>query len=172
MFLFFFFFSGLSTFFTFLVNFPFPAAFVLFLCLLLSFFLSVLNLLLHSFLLSPALNPVGKPELDLGLVELLGLGNQVCEARVLPSGVSLRYSYSGFLALTRLFLLFFFFSGLSTFFTFLVNFPFLAAFVLFLCLLLSFFLSVLNLLLHSFLLSPFLQSPADSLTSLCRRRSF
>ena len=30
------------------------------------------------------LNPVGKPELDLGLVELLGLGNQVCEARVLP----------------------------------------------------------------------------------------
>merc|ERR1712083_1229012 len=71
-----------------------------------------------------------------------------------------------------MFLFFFFFSGLSTFFTFLVNFPFLAAFVLFLCLLLSFFLSVLNLLLHSFLLSPFLQSPSDSLTSLCRRRSF
>merc|ERR1712083_361022 len=71
-----------------------------------------------------------------------------------------------------MFLFFFFFSGLSTFFTFLVNFPFLAAFVLFLCLLLSFFLSVLNLLLHSFLLSPFLQSPAASLTSLCRRRFF
>merc|ERR1712062_478041 len=66
---------------------------------------------------------------------------------------------------------FFFFSGFSAFFIFLVNFPLLAAFVLFLCLLLSFFLSVLNLLLHSFLLSPFLQS-ADSLTSLCRRRSF
>merc|ERR1711934_245494 len=65
----------------------------------------VVLLVLHQ--LSPALNPVGKPELDLGLVELLGLGNQVCEARVLPSGVSLRYSYSGFLALTRLFLLFF-----------------------------------------------------------------
>merc|ERR1711934_956975 len=68
----------------------------------------------------------------------------------------------------------FFFFGVSflVFFIFLVNFPFLAAFVLFLRLLLSFFLSVLNLLLHSFLLSPFLQSPADSLTSLCRRRSF
>merc|ERR1711934_702796 len=41
-----------------------------------------------------------------GRVVLLVLGNQVCEARVLPS-VSLCYSYSGFLALTRLFLLFF-----------------------------------------------------------------
>jgi len=66
----------------------------------------VVLLVLHQ--LSPALNPVGKPELDLGLVELLGLGNQVCEARVLPS-VSLRYSYSGFFAFIRpLFFLFFF----------------------------------------------------------------
>merc|ERR1711934_939716 len=66
----------------------------------------VVLLVLHQ--LSPALNPVGKPELDLGLVELLGLGNQVCEARVLPS-VSFCYSYSGFFAfIIRPFLLLFF----------------------------------------------------------------
>merc|ERR1712083_38902 len=68
--------------------------------------------------------------------------------------------------------MFFFFGVSLAFFSCLLNFPFLAAIVLFLCLFLSFFFSFLNLLLHSFLLSPLLQSPAAPLTSLCRRRSF